>query len=336
MEGGDSWTRPSAADLEVIRDLISAGDFTSALHIVNILQRLHGEEQELTTLAERCADMESRLEQLRGLRSTARTAVAQGNYTEAYDHWNRILELAPDDKEALHHVQGLRRILQSKLEDQTYIRDIRTAFALGDYEHALKLLQKLPMEESFKFDLQTMYEEVIRARSQRDHADRLHQCALTAVQHGQLIEALRLWNQALDLMPDHRSARIKRSSAREAYAQSKEDEIKQNWLKEAEKLLSRSDFDRGKTMCDRAAAIWPRDVQVRELLNRTRTDIARRQEVADLIAAGKELWRQDRTREAIRKWEVALEVDPLNVEADQLLRQIRELADGSGQNGGAG
>jgi tetratricopeptide (TPR) repeat protein len=187
--------------------LYSTGDLRGAIE--------SWREDDASALAPRIAAVEAELAtRVQRYIANARVLEGDGRLEEALLDYRLALELQPDDKATLDHVQQLARtaVAQRRALVEAY-REVRARGDLAASQPALEKLRRLdpfdPAYQSEELRLRAAIDEEQRTRRDRARAARaaqvesLVEAGRTAFGDEKLVTAIGLWRQALLIDPEN-------------------------------------------------------------------------------------------------------------------------------------
>lgn len=158
--------------------------------------------REFIATAQRELDKTNKLE---SLREHGRQAVAAGKVREGLTTWQEVLTLFPDDQEALEHIGRLASSLEKLNQQDMILAKARTYLKDLNFEEARSLVLEVINENHQNEDALYLLEQIKQATEHEVRYDELLQQAEAAQRDNKFRNAIRLYEQALELHPDSKS-----------------------------------------------------------------------------------------------------------------------------------
>ncbi len=317
--------------LEVGERRYREGDRLAALEVWRSIPEghpLHDAAQERIGAVER----EFRQLVLR-FRQRGRYFEERGRLAESILNYRLALELKPDDRATLEHVQQLARVLAGRRSEVR--RAFSRAFEQGELADARRHLAELrtldPFDTALALD-ERRFEEALAAEVEQRIAR-----GRRAFEAGRLARAERIFREVLELDPASQPARGYLSYVRSLRAAATEGEDTaahptdaeveaEGYYQAARAAEERGDPYRALELHLRALELDPDHPRGRERLRVLREQL--RPEVERLVAAGMDAYREEDLQTARDRWRRAVLVDPEHPRARDYLARAERLIEG--------
>jgi tetratricopeptide (TPR) repeat protein/tRNA A-37 threonylcarbamoyl transferase component Bud32 len=260
-------------------------DWVTAAEKYGELSRLVPEEIAYRTLRDEAAyqaDRQIKIEQLE--LEAARTAQA-GNWDEAVATYERLTALAPQEKIYLARLEETREKATRQAQIEALSAQAGSACRDGDWQTAIAALEKLveitPDEPVYEERLAD-----VRARAERAaRAARLENRAAAAYEAGKWTEAIDIYTQLTELVPDNEDYQARLNEARTAIERQK---TLASQLAVAWERLAIQDWQGAIAMASQALEVMPESAEAQSVLDEAQAGLGQAKAMREL-ASGRPL-----------------------------------------------
>ena len=222
----------------------------------------------------------------------------------------------------------LQRIADSLRRDtvDVFLQQGQRSLQQGDFTIAKESLQKvLEIDSSHQLakSLLAQVRDSIQARQRGQKIEQNLGQAIEAIQTGQYEDAISLLDEALKLEPAHEEALKQKQIAVEH--RDRAEKIRR-YMERAEKASAEADFQRAKGELESVLAIDPGNLAAKTMMEWVAKELTERdrlRQVRQYLEGARTRLAEKNFTKAFELLEKALQLDPINIEADALMRMVR-------------
>ncbi|MCP5002704.1 MAG: hypothetical protein GY941_01940, partial [Planctomycetes bacterium] len=249
-------------------------------------------------------DAESRLRKKRraitSFHTDAEKAVKAGDFLIAISHWDKLLELEPDNQNALKGIESAKKRLELVKQIDALHAKADNFFKQGKYQDALSQWKLVMVLDSHD---EKALEGIRKAEVERMGA--LNILASDRYKEGEFEKAIELWAKVLELNPRDQKAEADIQKARNAIIQAAE--IEKLNTKAAE-LLAQKRFREAMVHWKRVLELDPENKPGIAGIKSAQTQKARH--IRELKASSLKLFEENRFEDSIKGWQEILSIAP--------------------------